>query len=103
MATAHSSRRRRPRARKKVQRLPKAANQPPAAKPPVSIRKLTGELVDGIALVECAKRSLSEQEIGAPEQVALEQALKAFWRVHDGLDELPGADEEDDEDEEDES
>lgn len=55
-------------------------------RPIASMRKLMSDLVAGISLNECARRSLSDQEIGAPEQVTLEQVRKLLWSVHDALD-----------------
>lgn len=49
-----------------------------------------------ISLVEVTKHSLQGQEIGAPEQVVLEQALKKLWAVHDLLIEVAPDDDEDD-------
>lgn len=103
MATVHSSRGKRPYARKKSQRLTQAANQPVAAKLPVSIGKLITDTVEAISLIECAQRSLSDQEVGAPEQIVLERARKALWRLHDDLDELPRAADDEEDDKEDES
>ncbi len=56
------------------------------AKPAADVRKVIENLVAGISLAECVQRSLCEQEIGAPEQVTLEQARKLLWSVHDALD-----------------
>lgn len=103
MATVHSSRGKRPNARKKSQRLTLVANQPAAAKLPVNISKLITDTVEAISLIECAQRSLSDQEFGAPEQVVLEHARKVLWRLHDELDELPRTDDDEEEEKEDES
>ena len=65
-------------------------------RPIASMRKLMSDLIAGISLNECARRSLSNQEIGAPEQVALEQARNLLWRVHDALDELCPSDDDED-------
>ncbi len=58
------------------------------AKPASNIREVIDDLVASISLIECAQRSLGEQDIGAPEQVTLEQARKLLWSLHDALDGL---------------
>lgn len=81
---------------------PKAVQQPSDTKRPVSISKLVVDTIEAISLVECAHRSLNDRGLGGPEQVVLERAQKTIWHIHDGLVELPGADEDEDEDEENE-
>jgi hypothetical protein len=57
---------------------------------PVNVHRLIDDLIIGISLAECIQRSLSEQEIGTPEQITLDRARKCLGAVHDALEEIRG-------------